>query len=309
MTLYVKLLRLLILSLILGNSLLGYEGSLREKLLQKKIEQMSMNKEKSVQNSNEEVISTFEIAYLDDGHPMHRLDIYAPNTKKRELPVLVHIHGGGWRTGDKKNMKEIGEFYASKGVIFITPNYRLTPEVKHPEHVNDCAAALSWVFKRAKSLGADTTRIYLSGHSAGAHLATLLGTNKSYLEKYGLKPSDLAGVISVDTASFDLTSSNQERLVKRLIRQAFGQDMRTLSKASPFQHINEGKSYPRFLVLNTTERATALKEAQKFISRLHSIGASVSFFPIDGHTHKQMAQGMYEEHNPISKAILYFISR
>ena len=248
-----------------------------------------------------------DISYLNDTNPKHTLDIYFPPEQNHLSPVLVHIHGGGWKIGDKKMMKNTGIFYASKGILFITPNYGLSPAVQHPAHIEDCAAALAWVFKHVIELGGDKKRIFLSGHSAGAHLAALLGTNKKYLNKYNIKPQNLAGVIPVDTASFNLLSENNERLVKRFIKQAFGIDEVILKEASPFYNVTEKMDCPWFLILNTTNRKNAAKGGKDFAVKLKNAGCNAFFIPVNNHTHKEMAIGMYDESDPVAKAVLDFI--
>lgn len=249
-----------------------------------------------------------DIPYLGDKDPRHRLDIYLPPRSNDPSPVLIHIHGGGWKIGDKKLMKDTGVFYASKGILFITPNYRLSPAFMHPAHAGDCAAAVAWVFDHAEELGGDKKRIFLSGHSAGAHLAALLGTNRSFLGKYKIKPDDLAGVIPVDTASFDLLSETNEMAVKRFIRQAFGENKNVLKQASPFYNVTEQSSYPGFLILNTTGRENAVRAGEDFAGRLKDAGCDVLFIPVKNHTHKEMAEGMHDASDPVSKAILRFIT-
>jgi len=204
-------------------------------------------------------------------------------------------------------MKSTGMFYASKGILFITPNYRLSPKVMHPAHVEDCAAALAWAFSHANKLGGDKNRIFLSGHSAGAHLAALLATNWTYLQKYNINPGDLAGAIPVDTASFDLLSNNHEKLVKRFIKQAFGSDQQVLKEASPFYKVTGKTGYPEFLILNTTTRESAAKAGEEFTDKLKNAGGDAEFIPVDNHTHKEMAMGMYNASDPVGSAILDFI--
>ena len=253
------------------------------------------------------VTSKLDVPYLNDNNPLHELDIYFPAEKNTPLTVLVHIHGGGWKMGDKKMMNVTGMFYASQGILFITPNYRLSPEVQHPAHVEDCAAALAWVFDHVTELGGDHNRIFVSGHSAGAHLAALLGTNQTYLQKYSIKPSDLAGVIPVDTASFNLLSDDNERLVKRFVKQAFGSDKQVLKEASPFYNVTDKVDYPKFLIFNTTDRKSAAKGGKEFADTLKSAGCDARFVPVDDHTHSEMATGMYDTSDPVGSAILQFI--
>jgi acetyl esterase/lipase len=251
--------------------------------------------------------SRMDQPYLNDDDPLHRLDIYFPARQRKPSAILVHLHGGGWRNGDKNRMKTAGMFFASQGIIFIAPNYRLSPAVRHPAHIEDCAAAVAWVFGHAGDIGGNRNNIYLSGHSAGAHLAALLGTNGAYLRKYGIDPQALAGVIPVDTASFNLLSPDNERFVKRLVRKAFGSDPDLLTEASPFYNISSDVRYPRFLVLNTTNRASAAAEGRRFVDKLNRAGCEVRFIPVNGHTHREMATGMHDASDPVGKSILTFI--
>ncbi len=248
-----------------------------------------------------------DVPYLDDGHLLHCLDIYSPGQTTNPLTTLFHIHGGGWKMGDKKLMEKTGRFYASRNVLFITPNYRLTPEVMHPGHIEDCAAALAWVFAHTKKLEADPSRIFISGHSAGAHLAALLGTDHQYLQKNHILPDSIAGVICIDTASFNLLAASNGIFVKKLINNAFGSTIPVLEGASPFYQVQNKHFYPGFLILNTTDRKNAARQGRLFAEKLTAAGSSARFVPVDNHTHSEMAQGMYDISDPVAKAILQFL--
>lgn len=263
--------------------------------------------EKKIEAQAAGVTTKLDVPYLNDGMSAHKLDVYCPPKNNKPLPILFHIHGGGWEIGDKKLMKATGLFYASQGVLFITPNYRPSPKFKHPAHVEDCAAALAWAFNHATELGGDKNRVFVSGHSAGAHLAALLGTDPAYLQKYGLKSSDLAGVIPVDTASFDLTSADNEKLVKNFIKNSFGEDLQVLKSASPLHHVSSKGRYPAFLIFNTTNRDAAAEGGRKFAEALRSAGCNERFVAVSNHTHGEMASGMYEPSDPVGNAILKFI--
>jgi len=249
-----------------------------------------------------------DVPYLDDQSVFHKLDVYIPAKKAKPLTVLVHIHGGGWEIGDKSLMKATGLFYASQGVLFVAPNYRLSPACRHPAHADDCAAAVAWAFRHAAELGGDPKRIFLSGHSAGAHLAALLATDPAYLQSCGIRPADLAGVIPVDAASFDLTDEGNEPIVKKFIRDSFGTDPAVLKSASPLHRLAGGKPYPRFLILNTMGRASAAKGAQAFAEKLKGAGVDAAFVPVENHTHGEMASGMYNLTDPVGRAIFAFLA-
>lgn len=253
------------------------------------------------------IATRLDVPYIDDNESLHQLDIYFPTKNNKPFPVLVHIHGGGWKMGDKKQMKDTGIFYASHGILFIIPNYRLSPNVKHPAHVQDCAAAMSWIFAHVTNLGGDKSRIFLSGHSAGAHLAALLGTNVAYLQKYNIKNSRIAGIIAVDTASFNFLSNNNERLVNRFVKQAFGTNKKVLKDASPFYNVTAKGSYPEFFILNTTNRMSAARGGKEFADKLKNADSKAQFIPVDDHTHRDMVEGMYDASDPVGRAILKFI--
>src|SRR5207302_11378690 len=105
----------------------------------------------------------------------HRLDLYLPKGKK-DYPVAVLIHGGAWVMGDNRCCglySAVGEFLASRGVGVALPNYRLSPGVKHPEHVKDVARAFAWARTHIADLGGCPSQVFLAGHSAGGHLAAL----------------------------------------------------------------------------------------------------------------------------------------
>jgi acetyl esterase/lipase len=129
----------------------------------------------------------------------HRLDLYLPQGK-REFPVVVFVHGGAWMLGDKNFFgwgPDIGTYFASQGIGVVMPSYRLSPAVKHPEHVKDVARAVAWTFGNIRKYGGRADQLFLCGHSAGGHLVALLATDPTYLKAEGLKPSVIKGVIAV----------------------------------------------------------------------------------------------------------------
>ncbi len=148
------------------------------------------------------------------------LDIYRPKSSSTnaQKPVVVMIHGGGWRTGDKGSEsqgRQKASFFTGHGFVYVSANYRLSPEVQHPAHVEDVAKALSWIFDNIASYGGDPKRIFLMGHSSGAHLAALVTADEAYLNKLGKSPAMLSGVILLDSAGYDIP-----RNPRRFLRQS-----------------------------------------------------------------------------------------
>ena len=248
-----------------------------------------------------------DINYTDVPDRLQSLDIYYPVPHENLDPILMHIHGGGWSTGDKRMMRNHGLFYAGHGIIFIAVNYRLSPKVQHPTHIRDCAAAFAWVYAHAEEMGGDKNHIFVSGHSAGAHLAALLGTNSTYLQQYNISTSAIAGIIGVDAASYDLLTSTSEKLNKRFIVQAFGTNHGILRSASPYYNVFDHQSYPQFLLLNTSKRMEAAVAAKRFVDKLHSVHCAAQIVVVGGHTHEEMNSAMYDESDTVSHEILRFI--
>ncbi len=125
-----------------------------------------------------------------------RLDVYAP-PGARDRPIIVFWYGGSFENGRKSQYRFVGAALAEAGYVVVIPDYRLYPEVKFPGFVEDGAAALEWVVSHADGIGGDAGRIYLAGHSAGAHLAGMVAYDTSYLEKRGLKPGVVKGFIGL----------------------------------------------------------------------------------------------------------------
>lgn len=118
------------------------------------------------------------------------LDIYYPKNVK-DFPTIVWFHGGGLTGGNKEIPIQLME----KGVCIVVVNYRLYPKVKAPFYIDDAASAVSWVFKNVADLGGDPSLIFVSGHSAGGYLASMIGLDKSWLNKYDIDADSIAGLI------------------------------------------------------------------------------------------------------------------
>jgi acetyl esterase/lipase len=119
-----------------------------------------------------------------------RLDVYCPESQNK-LPTIVWFHGGGLSGGEK----HIPQALKNKDVCVVAANYRLYPKVKSPVYVEDAAAAVAWVFKNIEQYGGDASLIFVSGHSAGGYLASMIGLDKSWLSAFDVDADDIAGLI------------------------------------------------------------------------------------------------------------------
>jgi acetyl esterase len=126
------------------------------------------------------VTCQYNVPYTDSGDKQHLLDVYRPADAQEPLPVVMYIHGGGFRILSKDSHWGMGLAYAKRGYVAFLVNYRLAPKHRYPAAVEDVAAALLWIVKHAAEYGGDPSRIILAGESAGANLATSLALMTSY---------------------------------------------------------------------------------------------------------------------------------
>ncbi len=129
--------------------------------------------------------------------PRQQLDVYRPEAASAPRPVVLFLYGGSWQFGSRGDYRFVGQALASRGLIAMVADYRVWPEARFPTFVEDAAAAIAWARQNAGRFGGDPARVYLMGHSAGAHIAALLALDERYLAEVGLTPTALAGVIGL----------------------------------------------------------------------------------------------------------------
>ena len=124
------------------------------------------------------------------------LDIYKPSGAK-DAPVIVFFYGGRWTEGRKDDFKFAAQALASKGFVAVLPDYRHYPAVKFPAFVQDAARAVQWTFQRIRGYGGDPAKVFVMGHSSGAHLAAMLALNPAFLKEAGGDRTQLRGMIGL----------------------------------------------------------------------------------------------------------------
>jgi acetyl esterase/lipase len=126
----------------------------------------------------------------------HKLDIYRPR-EPNSAPVLIFLHGGYWRQGDRSQYTFLGNLFAEAGYVVVIPSYRLMPSNPHPAQIEDVASAFAWTHDHIAKYGGDPNRIVVSGHSAGAHLASLLALDPEWLGRFKLTENAIRAVVSL----------------------------------------------------------------------------------------------------------------
>ena len=131
------------------------------------------------------------VAKVGDGIPYadglrKKLDVYAPQNLTGRAPVLLFVYGGAWKAGDRFEYEFVGRAFAALGFVTVIADYRLWPEVKYPDFLEDCAQAMRWIQDNIAGYGGDPKRFFLAGHSAGAYNAVMLGLDSSFRRDYGV---------------------------------------------------------------------------------------------------------------------------
>lgn len=238
---------------------------------------------------------------------LNGLDIYAPKNAQK-CPVVVFIHGGGWSIGDKNNAAQAkAEAFGRQDYVFVSINYRLAPAVKHPIMEQDVASALAWVHKNIASYHGDPARVFVMGHSAGAHLAALVSTDERYLKKEGLGLDALSGTILLDSASYDLTAPRVAG--EEMNEQAFGTDPAVRRDASPLFHVATGKNIPPFLLIHIASRAGSKKQSHTLADALTKAGVKADVVSAAGKTHATVNRDFGAAGDAPSATVFAFLAR
>lgn len=217
-----------------------------------------------------------DLAYGSD--PAQRLDVYFPS-KPEKSPIVVMVHGGGWRRGDKGGTGMVGnkvQHWVSKGWTFVSVNYRLVPAVTPVVQAEDIARALAFVQSKAPNWGADPGRCVLMGHSAGAHLVSLVSSDPGIAARAGAKP--WSATVAIDSAAFDVVAI-MNRKHYGLYDIAFGKDTALWREASPLHRL-QGKPAAPMLLVCSSKRDDSCGPAEEFARKATAFGGRVTVLPI-----------------------------
>jgi len=213
-----------------------------------------------------------------DADPVrHKLDLYVPKGAK-DFPVMMFVHGGAWTSGNKDLYAALGNTFAQQGIGTAVINYRLSNRngtgVKHPEHVRDVAKAFAWVKANAGKYGGSKDKLFVSGHSAGGHLVSLLATDEQYLKAEGCSVADIKGVMTVSGV---YTISN---LFDRF-QNIFGTDDAACKAASPITHVTAAKAPPFLIAYGTKDFPFLDQMAEQFGKKLKDCKCDTKVMKLD----------------------------
>lgn len=205
------------------------------------------------------------------------VDYFAPAGAKRRngrVPIVIYVHGGGWAKGDESMVGSKPEYFGEQGIAFASISYRLTPDATVEQQAQDVAAAIKTLRSNARRLGFDSGSIILMGHSAGAHLAALVGTDPSYA---GPDFMSIKGVLLLDGAAYDVPKQivASPFMAKRTYIPAFGTDPVRQKALSPFYHAG-APNVPQWLILYVTQRKDAEAQSLALGDALKKAGAQTT---------------------------------
>ena len=205
------------------------------------------------------------------------LDLYYPKDINN-YPTVVYFHGGALKNGNKY----IPEFLKNQGIGVVAVNYRFYPEVSTTEVIDDTAQAVKWVFDKIENYGGSNKLIFLSGHSAGGYISSMLGLDKSYLEKYNIDSNLLAGLIPL----------SGHTITHMTVREEMGISSKQpiVDKMSPLFHIRD--STPPYIMI-TGDRDLELLgryEENAYMHRMMKVvgNENSELYELDGYGHNMV---------------------
>lgn len=218
-----------------------------------------------------------------------KLDVFMPEGLSN-APVVVYFHGGALQAGTKTIGEGLARQLAARGIGLVTANYRLSPAVMHPAHMEDAAAAFAWTKKHIASYGGDPERVFLSGHSAGAYLAALLALDPSYLEAHGLKLSDVRGVVPISP----FLHVEDPDVAPRRPKTVWGTDPEVWLQASVTPYVGADKP-PMLFIYADGDDDWRREQNQRLAAKLSALGNAAAVIEIEDRTHGSVNSNMAED--------------
>jgi acetyl esterase/lipase len=249
---------------------------------------------------------------------LRSLDLFVPQRAAGcgPVPVVAFVHGGGFRRGDKaRRVDDLVRVATDEGWALASVNYRLVGDRRsgpdgaaYPLAEQDVAAAVGYLVDEADELGLDPERVALAGHSAGAFLAALVGTDPQFLTGAGVAPDAVRCVVALDT-SYDIPAQVAEGgRQAEMFRRAFGDDPATWRAASPTYAVSDGAPLPAFLVV-TRGSDGRVAEAEAFVEAVEDAGGEADLLDAGGLTHVEVFAAIGDEDDDtVTPALTDFLS-
>jgi len=207
---------------------------------------------------------TADIQYGD--HNDAFVDLYAPVAMTKSTPIVVFFYGGRWQKGCRQDYKFVAQALASNGVCCLVPDYRRYPEVQFPDFIHDAAKALLWTADNIKSYGGSPHNLFVMGHSAGAHIASMLALNSDYRQFFDDAGHKLAGLIGMSGPYDFLPIRDMD------ILEVFGDKAKSM-ESQPVNYAN-AHAPPTLLLTSKLDIVVRQRNAHRLAKALTDLGAS-----------------------------------
>lgn len=196
------------------------------------------------------------------------LDVYRPrDAGATARPIIVFMYGGRWTTGSRHQYRFVADSLTARGYVVVIPEYRLYPETVFPGFVEDAAYAVRWSHEHASDFGADPLRLYVMGHSAGAHIAAMLNFDEKYLRAAGGEPSWIRGFIGL-AGPYDFLP-----ITDPVLKNVFGPDAR-YPQSQPINFV-DGREPPALLLHGRDDRVAWPRNSAHLAARIREHGGQV----------------------------------
>ena len=252
-----------------------------------------------------------DISYLEGGtayeQKKHLLDVYTPKESDVKKEVLIFIHGGRFSSGNKNLYKFLGKNLSAKGKVVVVINYQLHPYVNITQMMSECASAVKWVNQNIEKYGGHKTKLYVSGHSAGGHLAALISTQDAWFDSLNIK-NPIAGCILIDAFALDMRRylSSIEYSPKTTYFETFSQNEDIWRSRSPIYHLSS--STPPTLVYTGSKTHNAiLIESKDYYNKLVALKVMTRYTEIQGKKHVPMMFQLFFKRNSLYAEFIQFM--
>jgi arylformamidase len=227
-------------------------------------------------------------------HPAERLDIF--RARRPGTPVHLNFHGGAWKLLDKDDAAYAAPTVVAAGGIYVAVGFGLVPEVTLAEQVRQARAAVAWTWRNIVRFGGDPARLFVSGHSSGAHLVGCLVAD-GWHDSFGVPRDVVKGAVAAsgiyDLAPVRLSSRNAYLHLTDL----------DVERLSPIRHIARGRAPELSVFWAAGDLAEFRRQSADFAAAWRSAGHSVEVLELEGHNHFDVANGFGDPDGPIGRAI------
>ena len=217
----------------------------------------------------------------------HGVDVYRADSSAGARPVVVFLYGGAWQTGSRGDYLFAATALARTGAVVFVPDYRVYPEVQYPVFLEDSAQAVAYARRVAPSWGGDPARVFVVAHSAGAYNAEMLALDPEWLAAAGMRPRDLAGVVSIAGPADFLPITGKD------IKAVFGAH-RDDPATQPVNHV-DGRNPPMLLLHGDADDTVELRNSTALAARIRAAGGPVELKVYPGVGHIGIVLGFSEQ--------------